>query len=78
MTSSAYSDRLRLCTGGETYTYNQGIILGGLCWLHRLTGDVDLLVQGADIIDAVLANLTGKLTNNATVYIYHPALIGPL
>lgn len=44
--------------GHETYTYNQGVILGGLVWLHKLTGDTQLLLQGADIIDAVLGLLT--------------------
>ena len=41
-----------------TWTYNQGVILGGLVWLHKLTGDKQLLLQGADIIDAVLGLLT--------------------
>ena len=44
--------------GAETYTYNQGVILGGLCWLHQKTGDKTLLTTGSDIIDAVLTHLT--------------------
>ena len=40
------------------YTYNQGVVLGGLVWLHKLTGDDELLTRGAAIIDAVLTHLT--------------------
>ena len=39
------------------YTYNQGVVLGGLVWLHKLTGDDELLTRGAAIIDAVLTHL---------------------
>jgi predicted alpha-1,6-mannanase (GH76 family) len=44
--------------GGTTWTYNQGVILGGLAALHEITGDPDLLDRGAAIADAALAQLT--------------------
>jgi predicted alpha-1,6-mannanase (GH76 family) len=43
--------------GGTTWTYNQGVILGGLAALHELTGDQAYLRQGEDIADAVLRSL---------------------
>lgn len=44
--------------GGPAWTYNQGVILGGLAALHEITGDVGYLRQGQAIADAVLATLT--------------------
>ena len=44
--------------GGTTWTYNQGVILGGLAALHELTGDEAYLRQGEAIADAVLRSLT--------------------
>lgn len=44
--------------GGPTWTYNQGVILGGLSALHAITGDVAYLRQGETIADAALATLT--------------------
>jgi predicted alpha-1,6-mannanase (GH76 family) len=44
--------------GGPTWTYNQGVILGGLCAMHEITGDVAYLRQGESIADAALATLT--------------------
>eukprot|EP01047_Picozoa_sp_COSAG01_P025487 COSAG01_NODE_1612_length_9735_cov_74.461810_8_plen_506_part_00 len=46
--------------GRTTFTYNQGVILGGLSSLHRLRGGSDggaLLRLGEQIIDAVLGRL---------------------
>jgi predicted alpha-1,6-mannanase (GH76 family) len=43
--------------GGVTWTYNQGVILGGLAALHELTGDEAYLRQGEVIADAVLRSL---------------------
>jgi predicted alpha-1,6-mannanase (GH76 family) len=43
--------------GGITWTYNQGVILGGLAALHEVTGDRDLLRQGEAIADAALRTL---------------------
>ena len=50
------------CTNnkGTTWTYNQGVILGGLAALHELTGDQDYLRQGEVIADAVLSSLTDQ------------------
>ena len=44
--------------GKPTYTYNQGVILGGLGDLHQITGDDAYLRQGERIADAVLSELT--------------------
>ena len=45
--------------GGTTWTYNQGVILGGLAALSQLTGDQGYLRQGEVIADAALRTLTG-------------------
>jgi predicted alpha-1,6-mannanase (GH76 family) len=44
--------------GGVTWTYNQGVILGGLAALHEVTGDAAYLRQGEAIADAALSSLT--------------------
>ena len=44
--------------GGTTWTYNQGVILGGLAALHEITGDQGYLRQGEVIADATLSTLT--------------------
>ena len=44
--------------GGITWTYNQGVILGGLAALHEITGDRGYLEAGESIADAVLRDLT--------------------
>jgi predicted alpha-1,6-mannanase (GH76 family) len=48
------------CTnnGRTTWTYNQGVILGGLAALHELTGDRGYLAAGGPIAGAALATLT--------------------
>jgi len=43
--------------GGTTWTYNQGVILGGLAALYEITGDRGYLEQGESIADAALAQL---------------------
>jgi predicted alpha-1,6-mannanase (GH76 family) len=43
--------------GAATWTYNQGVILGGLAALHEITGDRAYLEQGALIADAALSAL---------------------
>jgi predicted alpha-1,6-mannanase (GH76 family) len=43
---------------GTTWTYNQGVILGGLAALHELTGDQGYLRQGEVVADAALGTLT--------------------
>jgi predicted alpha-1,6-mannanase (GH76 family) len=43
--------------GGITWTYNQGVILGGLAALHEISGDRGYLEQGESIADAALAQL---------------------
>ena len=43
--------------GRTTWTYNQGVILGGLAALHEITGDRGYLEQGGSIADAALSQL---------------------
>jgi predicted alpha-1,6-mannanase (GH76 family) len=48
--------------GGTTWTYNQGVILGGLAALYQITGDSAYLQQGESIAAATLTNLTTPKT----------------
>ena len=50
--------------GGITWTYNQGVILGGLAALYQITGDRAYLAQGESIAGAVLSQLTSPPTAN--------------
>lgn len=43
--------------GGQTWTYNQGVILGGLAELFRATGDASLLAAAERIANAATATL---------------------
>ena len=43
--------------GTTTWTYNQGVILGGLTDLYKSTGDTNYLAQATAIADAVIATL---------------------
>jgi predicted alpha-1,6-mannanase (GH76 family) len=45
--------------GQTTWTYNQGVILGGLAALHELTGDAAYLSEGERTADAAVRELTG-------------------
>jgi predicted alpha-1,6-mannanase (GH76 family) len=44
--------------GRTTWTYNQGVILGGLAALHQITGEPGYLDTGRSVADAALATLT--------------------
>jgi predicted alpha-1,6-mannanase (GH76 family) len=44
--------------GGTAWTYNQGVILGGLAALYDITGDREYLEHGELIADAALRGLT--------------------
>jgi predicted alpha-1,6-mannanase (GH76 family) len=44
--------------GGPTWTYNQGVVLGGLAALYDITGDRDYLAHGEFVADATLGRLT--------------------
>jgi predicted alpha-1,6-mannanase (GH76 family) len=48
--------------GRPAYTYNQGVILGGLAGLYEVTGDQAYLRQGESIADAALLGLTSPPT----------------
>ncbi|KAK3245685.1 hypothetical protein CYMTET_44762 [Cymbomonas tetramitiformis] len=43
---------------GLTWTYNQGVILGGLIELSQVTGNASLIGQACAIADAVISRLT--------------------
>jgi predicted alpha-1,6-mannanase (GH76 family) len=45
--------------GDTTWTYNQGVILGGLADLYQITGDRAYLERGQSVADAALRELTG-------------------
>jgi predicted alpha-1,6-mannanase (GH76 family) len=47
---------------GTTWTYNQGVVLGGLAELYRATGDRTLLTRARQIADAVIDS--GRLSPN--------------
>ncbi|KAI1461281.1 glycoside hydrolase family 76 protein [Annulohypoxylon moriforme] len=44
--------------GMQTWTYNQGVILGGLVELHQATGDQSLLTEAQTIAAAAISHLT--------------------
>jgi predicted alpha-1,6-mannanase (GH76 family) len=57
--SHLINDGLHNCqnNGGPTWTYNQGVILGGLTDLYRITGEGDYLREAESIADAVLTQM---------------------
>ncbi|MDX1991405.1 MAG: glycoside hydrolase family 76 protein [bacterium] len=56
------NDGLRDCENNRdiTWTYNQGVILGGLVELYRATGDEALLTQATAIADAAITLLVDE------------------
>lgn len=46
--------------GATTWTYNQGVVVGGLTDLYKSTGDTNYLNEAKAIADATLANLTDQ------------------
>ncbi|KAJ7133737.1 glycoside hydrolase family 76 protein [Mycena crocata] len=45
-------------TGGVQWTYNQGVVLVGLAYLHKFTNDEQYLMEAYDIVDAMISKLT--------------------
>jgi predicted alpha-1,6-mannanase (GH76 family) len=58
--------------GGTTWTYNQGVILGGLAALHEVSGDRGYLEQGESIADATLARLAGPASDGGPGILAEP------
>jgi predicted alpha-1,6-mannanase (GH76 family) len=58
--------------GKPAYTYNQGVILGGLAGLYEITGDEGYLRQGESIADAALRDLTSPPTANPAGILIEP------
>jgi uncharacterized protein YyaL (SSP411 family) len=56
------NDGLRDCVnnGEPTWTYNQGVILGGLASLYQATGDAALLREAETIADAAIITLVDE------------------
>jgi len=46
--------------GQATWTYNQGVILGGLVDLYKISGDVSYLQQASSIADAAIQTLVNE------------------
>lgn len=46
--------------GRTEWTYNQGVVLGGLIELYSTTGDTDLLTKGVTIAEATLERLVWR------------------
>ncbi len=59
LVNDGLDDRCRN-NGKTTWTYNQGVILGGLVDLYRATGDRSLVQQAEAIADAALLHLAPK------------------
>ena len=57
------------CTNnhGITWSYNQGVILGGLVELSQATGDRSLITQAQSIASAVLTPSSGLLTSDGVL-----------
>jgi predicted alpha-1,6-mannanase (GH76 family) len=55
--------------GGTTWTYNQGVVLGGLMALHEITGDRAYLKRAEAIADATLRYLTSQAEASAGVLV---------
>ncbi len=57
---------------GVTWTYNQGVVLGGLAALYEITGDAAYLRQGEAIADAALSSLTTAAPGARTGILIEP------
>ena len=44
--------------GQTTWTYNQGVVIGGLTELYKITGDTNCLAEAETIANATIASLT--------------------
>jgi predicted alpha-1,6-mannanase (GH76 family) len=62
--------------GGITWSYNQGVILGGLAGMYEITGDRGYLEQGEFIADAALRELTSPPAASPPGILAEPGEIG--
>jgi len=62
--------------GQTTWTYNQGVILGGLAALYQISGDGAYLVEGQAIADATLATLVSPPSASHPGILVEPCELG--
>jgi len=58
--------------GKPTYTYNQGVVLGGLSALNQITGQQEYLTAGERIADATIRDLTSPASSHAPGVLVEP------
>ncbi len=58
--------------GQPTFTYNQGVVLGGLAALYEITGDDGYLRAGEPIADATLRLLTSPVSGSPAGILVEP------
>jgi len=63
--------------GQTTWTYNQGVILGGLAALYQISGDGAYLVEGQAIADATLATLVSPSSSAHPGILVEPCELTP-
>jgi len=61
---------------GITWTYNQGVVLGGLAALHEITGERDYLAQAEAIADAAIGQLITSSPAAAAGILIEPDELG--
>lgn len=61
---------------GVTWTYNQGVVLGGLAALHEITGDDEYLTHAEGIADAAIGQLVTSGTEAGAGILIEPDELG--
>jgi predicted alpha-1,6-mannanase (GH76 family) len=61
---------------GVTWTYNQGVVLGGLADLHEITGEAEYLTRAEAIADAAVGQLITSGPAAATGVLIEPDELG--